>query len=179
MSPKNRSSVICFALLLAMLSPFVDAAFAQEQDVDYGFLNPGIRIGYTFGGGLTVGFEISAGAYNGIFGGAAAGIDYTVWPGRGNLVRLYLEGEIGLILAGVGFGGALLVQDGETSFGRQTTVFGSWPTDWSDANRYEIIVPYYRVTRDKNVWHKELGFMYKYSYPIGKGNYDTRWDWGD
>ncbi len=56
---------------------------AQEEDYDYTFLNPGIRIGYSFGRGLTVGVELSVGVNNGFIAGVALGIDYTIGSGGG------------------------------------------------------------------------------------------------
>lgn len=168
--------MICGMVFMICL-PWPGGLLAQDDDQDFGFLNPGIRVGYTFGSGFTVGFEMSIGVYNGAFAGASAGIDYTIGDDlNGNIFRVYLDAEAGLLLAGVGFGGALVLDDGEIDLGPQTTVFASWPVDSWDPDLYKIVVPYYRVTKAHGRTLKELGTFYKYSYPIGKGNYGTRWD---
>ena len=165
--------LFCFVLL--------DDLTAQEEDYDYTFLNPGIRIGYTFGRGLTFGVELSLGVNAVLIAGAATGIDYTIGSG-GNVFRFYLEGELGFLLAGVGFGGSLFVNKGKVFWGRQTTLFAGWPIDTYNDDRWTLIVPYYRITKQigsesKSV--KEFGTLFKYSYPIGKGNYGNRYQIGN
>ncbi len=152
---------------------------AQDNDVDFGFLNPGIKLAYAFGGGITVGAEVSIGAWNGLFAGAAVGIDYTFGGSdKDGMLRAYLEGEAGFILAGLGFGGSILLDEGEIRLGRQINVFASWPVDWDDADLYRIAMLHYQFTTwGQGKSAKELGMFYKWSYPIGKGNYNTRWDW--
>lgn len=129
---------ICSVFLLTCLLSG-RSLLAQEGDQDFWFLNPGIRVGYTFGSGLTIGFEVSIGVYNGGFVGASAGIDYTMGDDLdSNIFRAYLDAEAGLLLVGLGFGGVLVWHDGRMDLGRQTTLFAAWPVGWSDADPISI-----------------------------------------
>jgi len=168
------SGVILFTSLLA-----VHDLAAQDDDYDYTYLNPGIRVGYTFGKGVTFGVELSFLVNNGFIVGAASGVDFTVGSG-GSTLRLYLEGEVGFLAGGLGYGGAVLFDRGKLGLVRQLTLFAGWPIDASRDDRYSLLIPYYRVTypptNDKA--RKEVGTFLKYSYPVDKGDFGNRYDLG-
>ena len=168
-----------FLLFLFFFLVFNDLA-AQGEDYDYTFLNPGVRIGYSFGRGITIGVELSVGVNIGFIAGVATGIDYTIGSGR-DVFRFYLEGELGLALAGIGFGGSLFVDKANVFWGRQVTIFGGWPINTSNDDRWTLLIPYYRVSKkigSESKFINELGTLYKYSYPIGRGNYSNRFQIG-
>ena len=104
-----------FLLFLSFFLVFNDLA-AQGEDYDYTFLNPGVRIGYSFGQGITVGVELRVGVNVGFIAGVATGIDYTIGSGA-DVFRLYLDGEVGFSSLG-------LVSAGLCSW-RKETFFGA------------------------------------------------------
>ncbi|MFQ5709367.1 MAG: hypothetical protein ACE5HO_18060 [bacterium] len=164
----NRIFVVV-ALTASMVGFSLRPAAAQN------FLNVGVRIGVKLGGGLTVGGELSYGAWRGAFAGVAAGIDYTFAGGfRDNILRLYADLEGGLIAVGMAFGGSVLFTDGRLRLGRQGSIFAGWPVDTADPDRWTLMMAYYRALKITGDSHtvKDIGLFFKSSYPVGEGNYD-------
>lgn len=88
------------------------AGSAKAHGLDGWSINPGIRIGYTFGEGLTLGVDMSAHYHwfrsTGVpFGGFAVGGDYTFGRTR-RFARVYVDGEGGFLFGGLSLGPALI-----------------------------------------------------------------------
>lgn len=123
------SLVAVGALTLLVLAPQESAAERRARGED--FILPGIRIGYTFGAGLTVGVDVSAHRYwnygPGPMLGASTGFDVTFFADSGPSFRLYLHGEGGLFVFGAGYGPSLIWGPHPVLLSWDVEAFGGFP----------------------------------------------------